>query len=59
MSIKRCTYLFISLLCLTNCASQEVTPPAPAKIINSCRYKVVTYGDALECLVELDEAQYQ
>ena len=47
------------LLCLTNCANQEVTPTPPAKIINSCRYKVVTYGDALSCLIELDEAQYQ
>ena len=47
------------LLCLTSCASQEVTPTPPAKIINSCRYKVVTYGDALSCLIELDEAQYQ
>lgn len=40
------------LFCLMSCAAQ----PA-ARIKNDCRKHVVTYGDAIECMIQLDEAQ--
>lgn len=27
------------------------------RIINNCRHMVNTYGDAIECMIQLDEAQ--
>ena len=45
------------LLILTSCAEQK-TPVSEVKNIITCRQEIATYGDALECLIRLDEAQY-
>ena len=48
--------LFLMLI-LTSCAEQNIAV-SDVKNIITCRQEVVTYGDALECLIRLDEAQY-
>ena len=45
------------MLILTSCAEQNIAV-SDVKNIITCRQEVVTYGDALECLISLDEAQY-
>ncbi len=49
------TALFL-LLILSSCAAQQKTNKTP--IIIPCRQTVITYGDAVECMIRLDEAQY-
>ena len=49
------TVLFLPLI-LNSCAAQQKTNKAP--IIIPCRQTVVTYGDAIECMIRLDEAQH-
>ena len=49
--------ILFPLLILNSCAVQTTSADNP-KIINTCRQAVITYGDAVECMIMLDEAQY-
>ena len=43
--------LTLTLTLLTGCVANN------KRIINNCRQTVVTYGDAIECMIKLDELQ--
>jgi hypothetical protein len=44
------TMLTFLLLSLTGCVTTDSLP------YNNCREMVVTYGDAVECMIQLDNA---
>lgn len=46
--------LWLMIPLLTGCAATEKTN-TPRE---TCRRNVVTYGDVVECMIRLDEAQY-
>lgn len=60
---RRCSSKMIAItaLCLmiilSSCAEQKITT-VKSKSIEPCRQSVVTYGDAVECMIKLDEMQY-
>ena len=45
------------MIILSSCAEQKITT-VKSKSIEPCRQSVVTYGDAVECMIKLDEMQY-
>ena len=51
------TTILFPLLILNSCTVHTTSADSP-KIINTCRHAVITYGDAVECMIMLDEAQY-
>ena len=47
----------LTILMLSSCAESKEF--AQEKIRVNCRQSVVTYGDAIECMIKLDEVQNQ
>lgn len=46
--------LLLNIILLTGCAANSPVLPR-----ENCRRHVVTYGDAVECMIKLDERQAQ
>ena len=47
------TTILFPLLILNSCTVHTTSTDSP-KIINTCRHAVITYGDAVECMIMLD-----